>query len=431
MNRRQLPFSFLDYSHSDLTDPEHDLLSYFTQIRDENIQPIFDNLYSGRGPKGFGLNLFLAQILKIKENFLSDRALESKLLSNSIYRFCCGFDRKQDVPHFSSFSKMRKRLGAQGYIDIHTKFVNQAHEIGFIDSTIPGLPRHRKTGVVLIADSTFLYAHCSKSALRKLNSDFVRDEKGRLVFKDSSARIGRPHHTYKFPLGHRAQTLHTVNGVPLVSLVVEANRGDEEFIFDLLEGLSIRHPQINFAYIILDKGYDEAPIHQRIYYDYGIIPVIIRKNNIRYPRGFLQNGTPLCEFGIGLIRRGTDYHRERTKYICNQQCKKKTKPQKELFTCPYVTSTNSNGLVIYTYFNKNMRLYGPATPNSRIYQKLKPLRIGIERDYALLKANRYRMQATLNYEGFESVLQHVILFDIVLVQDKIFEHLNKNKTKKP
>lgn len=431
MNRRQLPFSFLDYSYSDLTDPEHELLNYFTQIRDENIQSIFDNLYSGRGPRGSGLNMFLAQILKIKENFLSDRALESKLLSNSIYRFCCGFRREQDVPHFSSFTKMRKRLGAQGYIDIHINFVKQAHEIGLLDPDVPGLPRHRKPGVITIADSTFLYAHCSKSALRGPDGDFIRDQDGRLVFRDSSARIGRPHHTYKFPLGHRAQTLHTVNGIPLVSLAVEANRKDEEFIIDLLAECKSRYPQIKIAYVILDKGYDSAPIHRHIYQDYGIIPIIIRKDNMRYPKGFLKDGTPICEFGIGLIRHGTDYQRKRTKYVCDRQCMRKSKQQPELFTCRYLQGSDSHGLVVYTHFNDNVRLFGPAPPNSRIYQKLKPLRTGIERDYALVKANRYRMQVTLNYEGFESVLQHVILFDVVLIQDKIFEYLQNKKSKNP
>jgi len=55
-----------------------------------------------------------------------------------------------------------------------------------------------------------------------------------------------------------------------------------------------------------------------------------------------------------------------------------------------------------------------------IYQTLKPFRTGIERDFALVKANRYRLQETLNYEGLNSVQQHVNLFDIVLTHDKIF-----------
>jgi len=62
-----------------------------------------------------------------------------------------------------------------------------------------------------------------------------------------------------------------------------------------------------------------------------------------------------------------------------------------------------------------------------IYQTLKPFRTGIERDFALVKENRYRLQETLNYEGFDAVQQHVTLFDIVLTQDKIFESTSKKR----
>lgn len=417
MSLRQLPFELFDYSYCDLTDGENELLNYFTRIEDSNIQRVFEKTYKGRGPKGFEVRCFLAQMLKVKENFLSDRSLEAKLLGNSIYRFCCGFREKTEVPHHSTYTHVRKRLGVWRYVDIHINFVNQAYRLGILDTHVP---KTRKPGLILIADSSFLYAHCSKSG--------IRDENDNLIFRDPSVRVGRAHHRYKFPLGHRMHTLHTINGIPLVSLVVGANWHDMMYLIPLLDEFGRRFPHIEAAYIILDKGYDIDPIHEIIFNSYGIIPVIIRKEDIKYPKGFHKDGTPLCDYGFPLRRKGIDYKRQRTQYVCDRICIEMKIAQQELFPCPFIENSQSKyGLVKYTHFKDSIRLYGPATPNSRIYQALKSFRTGIERDFALVKENRYRLQGTLNYEGFNAVQQHVTLFDIVLTQDKIFESTSKKR----
>lgn len=423
MSSRQLPFEFIDYSYYDLTDRENELLNYFTEIEDSNIQKTLDKTYKGRGPKGFEVRSFLAQMLKVKENFLSDRRLEGKLLGNSIYRFCCGFRNKTEVPNHSTYTHMRQRLGVWGYIDIHINFVNQAYRLGILNPDIAALPNNRRPGLILIADSSFLYAHCSKSG--------VRDDNDNLIFKDPSVSIGRPHHRYKFPLGHRVHTLHTINGIPLVSIVVGANWHDMMYSIPLLDEFRTRFPHIEAAYIILDKGYDVEPIHEIIYRSYGIIPIIVRKEDIKYPKRFHKDGTPLCDYGFPLRRKGIDYKRQRAQYVCDRICIGMNIAQQELFPCPFTESKQSKyGLVKYTHFKESIRLYGPATPNSRIYQISKPFRTGIERDLALVKENRYRLQETLNYEGFNAVEQHVTLFDIVLIQDKIFESIS-TKSQKP
>jgi len=52
--------------------------------------------------------------------------------------------------------------------------------------------------------------------------------------------------------------------------------------------------------------------------------------------------------------------------------------------------------------------------------KLKPLRAANERNYGLVKENRYRMETTNTYMGFDNVLMHVIEHDISLTLDIIF-----------
>ena len=65
---------------------------------------------------------------------------------------------------------------------------------------------------------------------------------------------------------------------------------------------------------------------------------------------------------------------------------------------------------------------GPAVPVSRIYERLKPLRTGIERYYGLVKENRYRMETSNTYTGHDNVLIHVIEHDMVLTLDILFQH---------
>jgi len=62
-----------------------------------------------------------------------------------------------------------------------------------------------------------------------------------------------------------------------------------------------------------------------------------------------------------------------------------------------------------------------------IYQKLKPFRTGIERTFALVKENRYRMEISNFYRGTDNVTIHSIEHDIVLTQDIIFAYTQTGK----
>ena len=81
----------------------------------------------------------------------------------------------------------------------------------------------------------------------------------------------------------------------------------------------------------------------------------------------------------------------------------------------------------YTRFKNSYRKQGPAVPNSRVYERLKPLRTGIERYYGLAKENRYRMESSNTYMGHDNVLIHVIEHDIVLTLDIMFQHAQTGK----
>jgi hypothetical protein len=405
----QLPMGFTR-PFSDLTSAEKDFFDYFSKIDTSCIEKSFDQS-SCFGPKGFGTSLILARILKIKERISSDRELALKLSKNDAYRFVTRFPRNSSPSH-NTFNTLRERLEVKGFVAIHVNFVLKAHELGILDPEITELPRHRRKGIILIADSTFLLTSGSTKG--------VKTDDGKWLFKDNSAAFGRPHHKHKYPVGHKVHSLMTINGIPLVSVIDSANGYDQDYIITLLELLYERFPRLTFAYIILDKGYDAEEIHEDIYEYFEIIPIIIRKKT-SYPKGFDANGFPLCHYGFSMRRKGIEYEHRRTKYACFKSCADAKEPL--LFQCRYRETLHHYGYMTYTYFKDSYRKFGPATPRSFIYQKLKKYRTGIERYYGLVKENRYRMESSNSYKGIDNITIHVIEHDIVLTQDVIYDFL--------
>ena len=144
-----------------------------------------------------------------------------------------------------------------------------------------------------------------------------------------------------------------------------------------------------------------------------------------YPKGFSNDGYPLCPGGFAMKPKGIEYKHKRTKYACFKICRKS--PQPLLFSCDYDKEQNRFGYNCYTYFKNGYRKYGPAVPHSMIYKKLKPYRTGIERTFALVKENRYRMEISNRYKGIENVTIHAIEHDIALTQDSIFDYTKTGK----
>jgi len=406
------PFS---YSYDDLTEPENDFIRYFQTINLQSISSVVDEYYQGSGPKGYGSTLVLSRILKVKELFFSDRVLADKLAKNEIYRFVCLMD-KNHTPAHNTYNTLRKSLGVNGYIEIHMNFVRDANSLGLLDPDLPELPKNRRKGIILIADSTFIYPDASTKGKKQPD--------GGWLFSDPSLAFGRPHHKYKYPIGHKAQSLITITGIPVVSFVVANNIHDQYYVIPLLDEFRQRFPDIKIAYIILDKGYDNEEIYQIIYESYDIIPVIIRKKMV-YPKGFTADGRPLCLMGYPMSRKGIDYDLERTKYLCEKICENDS--QRRFDFCQYLNSDNPHGFLKYTYFKDGYRKFGPALPNTIIYKTLKPHRTAIERNYGLVKENRYRLEYTNTYKGFDNVLMHVIEHDIALTQDVIFNFKKTGK----
>jgi hypothetical protein len=274
-----------------------------------------------------------------------------------------------------------------------------------------------KDKIILIGDSTFLKAVASTKG--------EKDAYGSWLFTDNSIAFGKPHHKHKYPVGHRAHTLTAVSGIPITSLLAPANESDQAYIMPLLQMTLESYPALPFACVILDAGYDTEELHRDIYTELYLLPIIIRKPSMKWAPMLSKLGTPVCPFGYPTRRRGIEYNHCRTKFACHHACL--DDPQRLLFSCKYQNSKSRFGWMTYTYFKDDYRRQGPAVPGSRIYERLKKLRTGIERYYGLTKENRYHMEANNTYMGHDNVLIHVIEHDIVATLDILYEHNRTGK----
>jgi hypothetical protein len=406
----QLSFKPFSSAYEDLSDPNNDFVNYFLSIKHQHIQPVVDKVYAGSGPEGYGISLILSRILKVKEVIFSDRVLASKLANNATYRAVCLMESGKTPAH-NTYSTLRSRVGTDGFKQIHRNFVLEAGALGLLDPELPSLPKNRKKGIILVGDSTFIIACCSTKG--------IKQENGLWLFTDPTVAFGRPHHKYRYPVGHKAHTLMSLTGIPLVSIITSAEIQDQTVIIELLDKLFAMYPEFTFAYIILDRGYDTDEIHRAIYECYQVIPIIIRKKMV-YPKQFTKSGLPICPFGYALKKKSIDYQRKRTKFSCDKVCMNNPKAQSDFFDCEILHSKNRYGLIKYTHFKDSYRKFGPALPTSVIYKHLKSYRTAIEREYGLVKENRYKMEYTNTYNGVDNVLIHVIEHDITLTQDIIF-----------
>ena len=397
------------------TPKESEFLKYFRCINKHSIDTILSR-YRTTGPVGYASSLMLARMLKVKERISSDRELSEKLAKIKIYRNAIGI-QSDEIPAHNTFNTLRQRLGPEGFFEIHRHFVLQAYKLGLLTPPISDLPKMVRGRIILIGDSTFLKAVASTKG--------EKDEDGNWLFTDDSIAFGKPHHKHKYPVGHRAHTLTSVSGIPIVSRLAPANESDQAHIMSLLRTAFERYPTLPFACAILDAGYDAEEFHRDIYAEFNILPIIIRKPSMKWGPNLGKTGTPMCSLGYPTRRKGIEYNRGRTKFACYRVCIKD--PQRLPFPCEYQNPENRFGWITHTYFKDDYRRQGPAVPSSRLYEQLKKLRTGIERYYGLTKENRYHMEANNTYMGHQNVLIHVIEHDIVATLDIIYEHKKSGK----
>lgn len=120
-----------------------------------------------------------------------------------------------------------------------------------------------------------------------------------------STRKGGGYYGYKV---HAAVCVAT--GLPLAWTVETASAAETNFALGLID--ATREPGFKPSVAIMDKGYDNGPIHDGCM-DRGIAPVTPLRQTPAVVRG--DHKPPCCEHGEWTFA-GTDYKRQATKWRC-------------------------------------------------------------------------------------------------------------------
>ena len=86
-----------------------------------------------QGADGYGITkLFKVLLLQFMED-LSDRELQKYLKENNAAKWFCDFDLTEPTPHFSLFTKVRKRIGTKRLSVLFSKVKKQLKKQGYIN----------------------------------------------------------------------------------------------------------------------------------------------------------------------------------------------------------------------------------------------------------------------------------------------------------
>lgn len=136
--------------------PKNHLLKFIMDMLDLSfIKSLTENSYHKRmgrpsvDPEIFFRMTLIGYLYGIK----SDRRLCEEIQCNLLYRWFCFIPLDAKVPHYSSLSRIRSRLGVSIFQDIFYSIVNKCIEIGIVK------------GNRILTDSTLIQANASLGSL--------------------------------------------------------------------------------------------------------------------------------------------------------------------------------------------------------------------------------------------------------------------------
>jgi len=114
--------------------PENHIYRKFDDLLDFNfIEKELKQIEKENNYKGYGvLKLFKCLLLQFLED-LSDRELERFLQENTSAKWFCDFNVAEKTPNFSTFSKLRQRIGTTKLSEIFQGLRNQLKSKGYIN----------------------------------------------------------------------------------------------------------------------------------------------------------------------------------------------------------------------------------------------------------------------------------------------------------
>ena len=230
---------------------------------------------------------------------------------NTVYQEFCG------VKSISAgtLSNFRSSLRFDDLIALMKIFIRTAENVGFFEECAD----------LYVQDSTDLESPCNWQVIDTIQ----RGPQTINVYQDPTAQLGKRAHKKgktKFFVGHRKHTLAVVHGtkvIPLLSVVLPADRPDQYVLLPLLHlagmvGLEVR-------YLVADLAYIDRKRKQVALKRYGVLVNTDKKVNTKLPEQTNpKTGNPQCFQGEDMVWDGFDPTTGQHTYICPVDCPHQT-----------------------------------------------------------------------------------------------------------
>jgi len=165
--------------------------------------------------------------------------------------------------------------------------------------------------------------------------------------------------------------------------------GDSTSLEPVLTDFFSAHPDFSYNTFIGDSSFDKYDNYSMLRNDFHFkrmcIPLNPRNSSSAHS-DFDLNGTPLCPIDktpfTFLAKSGGKNRSERFKWVCHKSMKK---GNSRICTCPNPCTTSSYGRTVYTYPDKNLRLYPGIPRGTEHFDNLYRHRVTIERTINIIK----------------------------------------------
>jgi hypothetical protein len=230
-----------------------------------------------------------------------------QITRNTLYQAFCG------VKSISAgtLSTFRNSLSFDDLMALMKLFIRKAETVGFFEQCAD----------LYVQDSTDLESPCSWKVIDTIQ----RGSQEIKVYQDPSAQLGKRAHKKgksTFFVGHRKHTLGVVHGtkvIPLLSVVLPADRPDQYVLLPLLHLAGM--VGLNVRYVVADLAYLDQKRKQVALERYGVLVNTDKKVNTTLPEHTnSKTGTPQCFQGNDMIWDGFDASTGQHTYICPVEC---------------------------------------------------------------------------------------------------------------
>ena len=315
-------------------------------------KPLLDCLRAYRpraGRPGFPLRaMWRAYVASFVMNLPSTNALIRALRDDPRLRRLCGFDPNKDrLPTRRTFNRFIQRLDNHSDL-VEAMLTRITHRL---KDFLPDM------GDVVAIDATPLRSHSRKAT----GSD---PEAGWAVA--NSPQTGK-----KYVWGYKVHLIaDAVYGLPLSIILTEGNHGDALECLPLVRKATSEYHWLTPTAAVADRAYDSRAIHESLWNDYGIIPVMRLRSGT-------PDGPPVCEGGMDMRFMGIDREKRRV-----YQCPKNGCPLKYDKPGGQCTATHRLDPM------KDIRKHGVIRRESKQWSLYYRLRKAIERVFKSMKESR-------------------------------------------